>query len=210
MVTLYTYERDSDDGDWRFAFSCPAVIGKNGLAWGEGLHSDRDRPVDDPVKREGDGCSPQGVFALTESYGELPPSMMRVRFPYTRTDGDMACVDDVRSEYYNMVVAAREAGLDPQDMPSHEDMVREDGLYRFVVFVAHNYPGREPGAGSCIFLHVWGGPGTFTAGCTAVEEDNMVRLIGWLDPDKNPCLVQLARKNYHRLKDVWKLPDINI
>jgi len=207
---LYTYERDSDSDNWRFRFSCPAVIGKNGLAWGRGLHRDTVRVEGEPVKAEGDNCSPQGVFALTGVYGTYQPSMMRIRFPYTQITEDMACIDDVRSEYYNMIVSGAEAGLESDNPPSHEDMLRDDGLYDLVVFVAHNSPDPKPGAGSCIFLHIWEGPGTYTAGCTAMARENIIRLAGWLDPESRPLLVQLSRKNYRRLRDIWGLPEVKI
>ncbi len=205
---LYTYSRDRDN--WRFHFSCPAVIGKNGMAWGRGLHREKARIDDDPVKEEGDGKSPQGVFELLGAYGYLPASMIRIKFPYTRVTSDMICIDDVRSEYYNMIVNSGEKGLDAENLPSHEDMLRDDGLYKYTVFVGHNTESTEKGAGSCIFLHVWENPNSSTAGCTAMSEESILRLLGWLDPDSRPCLVQLTRKSYRRLKEEWGLPEVKI
>ena len=205
---LYTYSRDS--GNWRFHFSCPAVIGKNGMAWGRGLHRDKARLEDEPVKVEGDSKSPQGVFELLGAYGYLPPSMIRIRFPYTQITPDMICIDDARSEYYNMIVNAKEKGLNTDDLPSHKDMLRDDGLYKYAVFVGHNTGRTEKGAGSCIFLHLWKDPLSFTAGCTAMSEESILRLLGWLDTDRYPCLVQLTRKSYRRLKEEWGLPEVKI
>lgn len=48
------------------------VVGKNGLGWGIGVIATDDsnvRAASDPVKREGDGKSPAGVFALGTAFG---------------------------------------------------------------------------------------------------------------------------------------------
>ena len=79
--------------------------------------------------------------------------------------------------------------------------------YRWGAVVAHNLD-QVPGAGSCIFLHVWEGAGVPTAGCTAMPEAEMLRLVRWLDRNKNPLLVQLPAAEYRRLRDAWKLPDL--
>jgi L,D-peptidoglycan transpeptidase YkuD (ErfK/YbiS/YcfS/YnhG family) len=62
------------------------------------------------------------------------------------------------------------------------------------------------GRGSCIFLHIWAGPGSNTAGCTAFPEAKVRVIMGWLDPEKRPLLVQLTRNQYAELRTRWKLP----
>jgi len=71
--------------------------------------------------------------------------------------------------------------------------------------VEHN-AAAVPGAGSCIFLHIWGGPAKGTAGCTAMAEEDLVRLLGWLDHKESPRLVQLPEAEYARLRAAWSLP----
>lgn len=195
-----------EDGQWKFNFSCPVVIGRNGMAWGRGLHHEKARLLDEPVKKEGDGRSPKGAFELIRAYGYQ--RNLRIKFPYEETTPDMICIDDSRSEYYNMIVSEEKIGGDKDT--SHEKMIRDDGLYKYAILVGHNTASPEKDAGSCIFLHVWGGGDSFTAGCTAMSEANIMRLLSWLDPDKKPCLVQLTRKSYHRLKEEWGLPDVTI
>ena len=194
--------------NWQKAFSFPVVIGKNGLGWGLGLHDNTDSDPSEPVKREGDGKSPMGVFELIHVYGYLSLEVVDTRFPYTKSDKNLICIDDTENDYYNMVVNLREKGLDADSLPSHEDMVRRDDLYKYTIFVGHNINEPRRGAGSCIFLHLWAGEDSHTAGCTAMSEQNMVRLLAWLDPDENPVFVQLTRKSYMRLQDRWGLPDI--
>jgi L,D-peptidoglycan transpeptidase YkuD (ErfK/YbiS/YcfS/YnhG family) len=64
-----------------------------------------------------------------------------------------------------------------------------------------------PGNGSCIFLHIWRGPGQGTAGCTAMPEQNLKEIIHWLNSKSSAALlVQLPRPEYDRLKPLWNLP----
>ena len=126
--------------------------------------------------------------------------------PIRRPPPDLICIDDVRSEFYNLVVNLAEKGMDPESLPSHEQMLRDDDLYRFAITEGHNLNPREKGAGSCIFLHIWRGPDSFTAGCTAMSGENITRLLGWLDPSRYPVLVQLTRADYDRLRSAWGLP----
>jgi L,D-peptidoglycan transpeptidase YkuD (ErfK/YbiS/YcfS/YnhG family) len=97
-------------------------------------------------------------------------------------------------------------------------MRRGDGLYRIGVVVAHNGPGVDdglvPGAsgaaasggGSCIFLHVWNGPGSTTSGCTAMPDAALQEILAWLDASAEPVLVQLPRPEFGRLRAAWALP----
>jgi L,D-peptidoglycan transpeptidase YkuD (ErfK/YbiS/YcfS/YnhG family) len=86
-------------------------------------------------------------------------------------------------------------------------MRRADEAYRWGVVVEHNTGwGREPGAGSCIFLHIWSGPASPTAGCTAMDAGRLLELMHWLDPLRTPVLVQLPLAAYDRLRADWDLP----
>lgn len=76
-----------------------------------------------------------------------------------------------------------------------------------VALVAAPAAGSTPvaGAGSCIFLHVWK-PGQPTAGCTAMAQPDLEALLLWLDPARQPLLVQLTTGNYATLRREWGLP----
>ena len=58
--------------------------------------------------------------------------------------------------------------------------------------IAHN-PQNLHGRGSCIFMHLWQGENVPTSGCTAMSEENLRSILMWLDPAKDPRLVQLVR-----------------
>ncbi|HEX4641347.1 MAG TPA: L,D-transpeptidase family protein, partial [Chthoniobacterales bacterium] len=64
----------------------------------------------------------------------------------------------------------------------------------------------KPGAGSCIFLHIWKNSRAATAGCTAMPEQDLVNLLGWLDPKDRPVLVQMPQKEYDDFKAKFRLP----
>jgi L,D-peptidoglycan transpeptidase YkuD (ErfK/YbiS/YcfS/YnhG family) len=84
-------------------------------------------------------------------------------------------------------------------------MLRADVLYKWGLVVAHNSAAR-PGAGSCIFLHIWRNSSAATAGCTAMPEPNLVKLLHWLDPAAHPILVQMPRKEYDAARIKFHLP----
>jgi L,D-peptidoglycan transpeptidase YkuD (ErfK/YbiS/YcfS/YnhG family) len=177
------------------------VVGKSGAAWGAGLHG-AGAPAGrgGPVKHEGDNKSPAGAFALRGSYGyaKAPPS--GTRLPYVAVDERWQCVDDPESTHYDQILDRTTVA---PDWKSFEDMRRKDELYRWVVDVAHN-PARDPGAGSCIFLHVWRGERAGTAGCTAMDEQKLARLLATLDP--SAVFVLLPRAEYEALAPDWALP----
>lgn len=193
-----------DGAAWRPARSAwQGVIGRTGAAWGVGLHG-RGTPTgrSGPIKREGDGASPAGVFAIAGTYGYADRPPTGAGLPYTQVDPSWKCVDDPRSRHYNRILDQRTT---KQDWTSAEDMRRSDDLYTWVVDVAHNAP-RSAGDGSCIFLHVWSGPGSSTVGCTAMPAPTLAELIAVLSPGDLPALVLLPRAEYDALRSAWDLP----
>jgi zinc D-Ala-D-Ala dipeptidase len=178
----------------------PAVIGSAGVAWGAGLHGPRaPEGREGPTKLEGDAKTPAGVFAIGPAFGYAakPP---QTALPYQPVDEHWHCVDDPRSRHYNQIVNDRTATA---DWTSAESMRGSHPFYAWVIELAHN-PARAPGAGSCIFLHVWGGPASTTLGCTAIEESKLVELLGALRRDA--VFVLLPRDDYEALAPTWRLP----
>lgn len=125
--------------------------------------------------------------------------------PYVRLTNTSVCVNDPSSAYYNQLVDA--AKVKVPDWHSSERMILADNRYKWGVFVEHNIP-PGPAVGSCIFLHVWKDSQTATAGCTAMPEDDLVKLIRWLDPVRRPLLVQMPRPIYRKLHSRWNLPEV--
>src|SRR5262245_5543045 len=196
------YERDSINEQWEaVGDKIPIVVGRNGMAWGKGLHGGA--IGEGPVKREGDGRSPAGVFNLGSAFGYAPPEQAGdLKLPYVQAVATLECVDDPQSAYYNRIVDR--AGVENPDWKSSERMRRDDDQYRWGVVVDHNTEG-APGCGSCVFLHIWEAPGKGTSGCAAMDPPSMEGLLRRLDSKKRPLLVQLPRVEFERLRIVWGL-----
>jgi zinc D-Ala-D-Ala dipeptidase len=84
--------------------------------------------------------------------------------------------------------------------------MRSIDLYRLGVVVDYNATPPAAGRGSCIFLHVWRGPHSSTAGCTAMPEPALAELVRWLEAARHPGLVQLTESAYARRRAAWGLP----
>lgn len=203
---LQRFVRDHADACWQAAGPLLTVsLGRSGLAWGLGRHPPPGGVG--PVKREGDGRSPAGVFAISALFGAAAPDSplaRAARLPFLAATAGLKAIDDPASRYYNRIVD--QASLAGPDWTSCEDMLRDDGRYEIGAVVAHNAEPPLPGAGSCIFLHVWEAAGMPTAGCTAMALADMRAIAGWLDGAAAPLLVQLPQAEYERCREAWGLP----
>lgn len=200
--SLWRFTRATTGEPWRVASTpLPVVVGRTGLAWGAGFD---DVARDGPHKHEGDGKSPAGIFPLDTAFGFAPAADARdVRLPYVQLMPGTDCVDDTTSAHYNTVIDRDRVGN--VDWNSAEHM-RDVGQYRIGVIVGYNAAPPVAGRGSCIFLHIWNGPSSVTAGCTAFDAEELARVIAWLDPRQRPALVQLTAADYARLRRGWGLP----
>jgi D-alanyl-D-alanine dipeptidase len=199
---LRAFERKSSRSAWQLhGPAISVVLGKKGMAWGRGVAEFGGTGG----KVEGDNKAPAGIFRLGPAFGYAPKSAARwIKLSYVPLTKQTEGIDDPRSRYYNRLVdRSRVAKVDWQ---SSEQMLRADNLYKWGVVVAHNSPAR-PGAGSCIFLHIWKDSRSATAGCTAMPEQDLVNLLRWLDPTARPVLVQMPRPEYEAARAKFRLPD---
>jgi D-alanyl-D-alanine dipeptidase len=202
--TLQRFERGNSVAAWKqIGAPIQIVVGRNGLGWGRGLN---DEIKSEPQKKEGDGKSPAGIFRLSSAFGFAPASEMHLKLPYLQVTEMLECIDDIKSTRYNSIVDR--SHIANPDWNSSEKMLSVGEAYRFGVVVDHNISPRIAGNGSCIFLHIWKGDGSGTSGCTAMEKSQIQKLIHWLDAKKNPVLVQLPDKEFHRLQHAWNLPSL--
>ena len=185
-ANVWLLERGKLRSHWHIAEGpWPANIGKNGVGWGRDSLG-TPNPGGYPDKKEGDGRSPAGVFRVPAAFGTTKTAPSGLRLPWLSCTATLRGVDDIQSKYYNQIVD--EASVPDKDWNSAEIMRREDGLYDLGLLISHN-PERLAGAGSCIFLHIWKGPGQGTAGCTALAFEHVQKIAAWLDPACGPCLV---------------------
>lgn len=183
---LWLLERSEFSGWHPVAGPISVTLGHQGLAWGSGGHT-APAPAGFRIKREGDGCSPAGVFRIPFAFGMAPAAEATwLKLSYTPLTSSIVGIEDPDSCYYNQIVDASRV---QKDWHGNEVMARRARLYRWGAFVDHN-PSCTPGWGSCIFLHLWPAPGKGTAGCTAMAEDDLKHVLAWLDPAREPRLVQ--------------------
>ena len=205
--SLVRYSRASVGDAWTIEHAAvPIVVGRTGLAWGVGFDALDDAAHPGPHKHEGDGKSPAGVFPLDTVFGYAPASAAPThRMPYVQLTNVSDCVDDTASAHYNTVV--EKSAVPAMDWNSAEHM-RSVWQYEIGVIVGYNAAPPVPGRGSCIFLHIWAGPASTTAGCTALDVRELTALVEWLDANRRPMLVQLTASEYQRLRGRWELPEV--
>lgn len=175
------------------------VVGRHGLAWGRGLHMKREQPAE---KVEGDGKAPAGIFHLTSAFGYAGHPPERVKFPYRQATPKDYWIDDVNAPAYNRWVTVPDsmANTPGEFWDSFERMRREDHLYELGVVVNHNTDPVVKGKGSAIFMHVWRGDGSPTAGCTAMSKAGILNILEWLNADLQPLLIQVPEGEFDQLR----------
>lgn len=200
--TLRLFERERNSSWRQLGIPVPVLLGRGGLAWGRGAVKMTDFPG--PVKMEGDDKAPAGIFRLGSVFGYARDQEI-TNMPYVALSKDTVAVDDPESRYYNQIIdrsKTRDA-----DWRSAEQMILNDDRYKWGVLVEHNIP-PIPGAGSCVFLHIWKDRRTPTSGCTAMAEEDLLKLIRWLKPDQTPLLIQLPKDIYNKARPQWNLPKL--
>jgi D-alanyl-D-alanine dipeptidase len=176
-------------------------IGRNGLGWGKGLHPENFNTS--PLKKEGDGKAPQGIFSLTQVFGYSEKPAAACKMPYLNATNSTLCIDDVNDIHYGKIIDTKTT---PSSDKSHELMRRSDSLYLFGIVVDYNQSAVEKGAGSCIFLHIKTADNQPTSGCTAMSRAELLSVIAVLDPAKKPVLLQCSLANYPALATYYGLP----
>ena len=176
---VHTLEKHA--GIWKPAFEpFSAVVGRNGFALpGE--------------KREGDGKTPSGIYPLKMTFGY--DESIKTKMPYRQALADDIWVDDVNADDYNRWIkkGATQA-------KSYEKMKRDDNLYKYGIVIEYNTSPVIKGYGSAIFFHVWRGENVTTAGCVAVSEENIIKILEWLDPKAEPLIIMGIEDT------TWRLP----
>ena len=104
--------------------------------------------------------------------------------PYRQALDDDLWVDDPHADDYNRWVKKTETRA-----ASFERMRRDDNLYKYGIVIEYNTSPVIKGNGSAIFLHIWKGESVLTAGCVAVSEEDIIKILDWLDPAASPLII---------------------
>ena len=157
-ATLSIHEKIG--GVWVQGYECTAYVGKNGI----------DKSV------AGDKRTPTGTYNLTTPFGiKADPG---AKMPYTRVTKYHYWCGSSDSGCYNQLVDERVSGR--KHTNSDEYLINYKGVYNYCLFIDYNAQG-TPGKGSCIFLHCTG-KNKYTAGCVAVPEKVMKKIVQWARP----------------------------
>lgn len=199
---LYKFEKNS--GAWnQIGPSHLISVGAKGIAWSNSELA----PDNALIKKEGDKRSPAGIFKLQQSFGRATKQKTKyLHIPYQQIGPNTQCIEDNKSQFYNRIVFDNSQVM--PDWKQDDRMLRDDELYDWGIFVEHN-SAKTPGAGSCIFIHIWSDIGKPTAGCTAMSKKHLSQLIYWLELEKTPELVLMTWKDYSLLQKKLDLPVID-
>jgi L,D-peptidoglycan transpeptidase YkuD (ErfK/YbiS/YcfS/YnhG family) len=168
-------------------------LGKNGLGWGLG-EVNLVQKIGEPLKYEGDKKAPIGVFKLTSIFGY--EKNKKLHMPYHFASENLICVDDSESKDYNKIIFAH------GDEKSFEYIKRKDDLYKYGIVVGHNQNAVKK-RGSCIFIHIQRGKNVPTVGCTSMKEEDIKKIVYWLERSKNPILIQIPKSAAKEIKKLY-------
>lgn len=178
------------------------VVGQEGMAWGDGVMAVPPHTAADPVKHEGDGRSPAGIFRIGTAFGYAAAKPAAWAIPYRVLTPETECIDDPTSRHYSQIVEQTEV---TPDWKSSEHMRAEGVYYEWGAVIDQN-PDTRPGEGSCVFLHASDDSGAGTEGCTAMKKTHLETMLGWLKPNRKPLMVEMPVEQYRQVERVLDLP----
>ena len=138
----------------------PAALGRSGIGIG---------------KLEGDGKTPLASMAFLYGFQRTDRAgFLSTPLPMKRIGNQMLWCDAPEDPNYNRLVKAPFS-------PSHEKMLRNDGLYDICLVLDWNISSRARNRGSAIFFHL-ARPGYLpTEGCIAISRKDMMLLIRFVE-----------------------------
>lgn len=133
-------------------------------------------------KREGDGGTPRGRFRLLRLWWRADRlSRPQTALPLRRIRPDDGWSEDPRDRNYN-----RPVRLSPAS--NADRLWREDHLYDLIIEIDHNMRPRIPYRGSAVFIHFARKNFTPTAGCVALKQCDLQKLLPMLAKD---CWIEI-------------------
>ena len=125
-------------------------------------------------KKEGDGCTPIGVFQITDIlYRQDKIKNLVTNYSLQTISPSDGWCDDPKSKHYNTKIKFPFAN-------SAEELFRQDDRYDIVCVTNHNQNPIVPGAGSAIFIHVASKNYSTTAGCVALSLGDLTEILSTL------------------------------
>ncbi|WP_416825263.1 GW domain-containing glycosaminoglycan-binding protein [Ectobacillus polymachus] len=162
LARIRTFERVN--GVWKQLLDINGHIGRDGFA----------SQMSEYVVQ-----SPRGKYSIGTAFGRY--GNPGTKLPFRQITPDDVWVDDSNSSLYN---TWQSRSATQGQWSSAENMDISAYNYGFVINYNMN---RTPGAGSAIFFHV---SDMYTNGCTATDQQDVISILKWLDPAKNPAIIQ--------------------
>ena len=182
------------------------MLGRAGLAWGNGALPVPHGQPGVTSKREKDWRAPAGAFTLGQLYGYASAPPDGCAWPYYQVTARDCWIDDPTHPDYN-----RHVTVDPAAPPpwyAKQRMRLGDSAYRWMLEIRHNATPPVPGHGSAIFFHTRRGPDKPSAGCTTMAASDLVTMLRWVRPQAQPMFVLLPRAEYAARVKSWGLPPL--
>ena len=161
---LYLLHQHNNAWDMAIIKAIDVVIGRDGAT---------------DSKYEGDHKTPLGLYKIAYAFGKLNLTD-DIIFPYEQLTSDDKFIDDSTSLQYNTWVRGDTTAL------SYETMLRPDGLYDIGLVIEYNMQPVIADRGSAIFIHIWRNAQTGTEGCIAMDKDDLMHILCWLNPESTP------------------------
>jgi len=174
LATLTAYQRAGTAGRWRRVFG----------PWRAETGSGHLLPAS--ARREGDHATPMGVFGIGATMYGNRSNPGGLHYPYHRLMcGDWWDEDPYTPQYNRFVHVS--CGTTPAFAAWSEPLWTETLAYPYFAVIEFNMSpvrGGANGLGSGIFLHSW--MDAPTEGCVALPEADLLAVLRWLAPDRDP------------------------
>ena len=160
---------EKSKGKWKLAIApVKASTGRNGFA-------------QENEKKEGDGKTPNGLYALGQLYSYEKDVDTKIHFQ--QVDSLDKWIDDSSSNDYNKYVRGETSAK------SFEHLKLNSIDYKYCMVIEYNTNPVVKGKGSAIFFHVANEKYAPTAGCVAIAENDMLQFLKWFKPRKKKAML---------------------
>ncbi len=193
-LTLWQKKKGTD---WtKHSQNIDVMIGRSGLGLGlEWYHLER-LLKNAPLKHEGDGRSPFGLFLLGEKFGKLPATEFKQTENFIELNEGTLCVDDTQSPYYSRIVETTKSNnIVKADWKSAEVMYKEP-FYQQGIVIDYTTKGSER-SGSCIFMHLENSAVKGTSGCIATQKVHLDKIFQFAK-DYEPVMIAILTESFFK------------
>ena len=164
---LFAFEKKNNK--WKMHFHAMlASIGKNGFAL-------------PGRKLEGDGKTPTGIFNLGQLF--TYENKVKTSLPFIQTTKDDKWIDDPNHIDYNKYIKGNTSAS------SFEYLHLASIDYKYCTVIEYNTNPVIKGKGSAIFFHLADSNYRPTAGCVAIKESDMDKILSWFKPNLNSAIL---------------------